>query len=689
MKKIFTKTLLLAALLAGGVSSAWADAEVIYGRAMTTDGDYTAWSASDVAASGTNVWIGNFAYNETYGLYGTGNGSRQSVMTFNHAANSFQTFDIVFDNLGNTGNTSNYSYLRIGSAIEIQSNQQNQTGAVIINGVSNAISDCNKKNYNRGGDKWTIHVEINTLSKEVTALTLVGTTMNGKSAHYTLTSATSLGSTPTFNTVTIGTVRAGGTPSAALTSIKIAEEAQAVTNVGYTVNYKLGENLVKSVSGEDAVDAVITAETAIDGTEEGYVDNHYLITAADAPTMTLVANAASNVLEVSVRAPYTATLNVTTTVGTNDPVLVSTPLVETDAKVCAWTYVYPMYVLNGGKYYIADNISTFGEGGEFTDGQVINKYVKYSNVDESVVFFQEAETSAGGNYSYSNGGKGVVGAQNKRDRGISVGTLPAGVYSFVVNIVAANRRSLGIRQSTNDFLAFVGTSNEDMTTGVKSANFTLNEETSSLFINGANSGTEKTNQSEDFDYVLIKKLPATVSKSITAAGYATFCSEYALDFTDVDGLTAYIAKTDGEKDITFKPVTTIPANTGVLLQGNKGDYNIPVIASADAVVGNVFVGVLTSTEVAADNFVLMDGTNGVGFYSTPDAFTVGANTAYLPASVASGRSFIWFEESGTTAIQAPVVKNLNAGEIYTLGGQRVAKPTKGLYIMNGKKVVVK
>ena len=79
---------------------------------MTTGGDYTAWSTSDVAASGTNVWIGNFAYNETYGLYGTGNGNRQSVMTFNHTASSLQTFDIVFDNLGNTGDAGNYSYLQ-------------------------------------------------------------------------------------------------------------------------------------------------------------------------------------------------------------------------------------------------------------------------------------------------------------------------------------------------------------------------------------------------------------------------------------------------------------------------------------------------------------------------------------------------------------------------------------------------
>lgn len=177
-----------------------------------------------------------------------------------------------------------------------------------------------------------------------------------------------------------------------------------------------------------------------------------------------------------------------------------------------------------------------------------------------------------------------------------------------------------------------------------------------------------------------------VKKSISAAGYATFCTNVPVNFGE--DVEAYIATVAGDK-VSFTKVTNIPANTGVLLKGSEGEKTFTVAASTTDVTANKFVGVLTDTEVAADNFVLMgSGDYGVGFYSTPETFTVGANTAYLPASVASGRSFIWFE-SETTGIQAPVVKNLNAGEIYTIAGQRVAKPTKGLYIMNGKKVVVK
>jgi hypothetical protein len=72
-----------------------------------------------------------------------------------------------------------------------------------------------------------------------------------------------------------------------------------------------------------------------------------------------------------------------------------------------------------------------------------------------------------------------------------------------------------------------------------------------------------------------------------------------------------------------------------------------------------------------------------------------ANRAYLPllkGSVQAGTRFIGieFEDDGTTSIKdlTPALSE-GEGEWYTLQGQRVAKPGKGLYIRNGKKVVVR
>jgi hypothetical protein len=79
----------------------------------------------------------------------------------------------------------------------------------------------------------------------------------------------------------------------------------------------------------------------------------------------------------------------------------------------------------------------------------------------------------------------------------------------------------------------------------------------------------------------------------------------------------------------------------------------------------------------------------VGFYKNTYEFTVGANTAYLPASVAEGRAFIGFaDEPEATGINE--VKTMKASnDIYNLKGLKVKNAQKGLYIIGGKKVVMK
>ena len=191
---------------------------------------------------------------------------------------------------------------------------------------------------------------------------------------------------------------------------------------------------------------------------------------------------------------------------------------------------------------------------------------------------------------------------------------------------------------------------------------------------------------------LYKLVTATeIPVSVSAAGYATYCSENALDFSNVGGLKAYTAEISNN-EVNFTEITeAIPANQGVLLKGAEGTYSIPVATSANAPAKNDFIGVTEATKINETGiFVLMSGDNGVGFYKTNDAFTVGANTAYLPALAGGNggaRTFIGFDE-------ATGIANLNAnanlnGEVYNLQGQRVVAPQKGLYIVNGKKVVIK
>ncbi len=181
----------------------------------------------------------------------------------------------------------------------------------------------------------------------------------------------------------------------------------------------------------------------------------------------------------------------------------------------------------------------------------------------------------------------------------------------------------------------------------------------------------------------------TETVHVTDAMYATYCSENALDFSNT-GLTAYIAIMDGS-EVSFEPVTKVPAYSGVLLKANAaGDFTVNVATTVDDVnwTDNAFIGVAKQTKIEESGiFVLMNGDSGVGFYkTTATSFTVGAHTAYIPALQSASRNFIAIDEA--TAIKTIESKQQN-GEIYNLAGQRVKSAQKGLYIIGGKKVVIK
>lgn len=187
----------------------------------------------------------------------------------------------------------------------------------------------------------------------------------------------------------------------------------------------------------------------------------------------------------------------------------------------------------------------------------------------------------------------------------------------------------------------------------------------------------------------------TVTKTITSAGWATYCSPYALDFSSaIDNLDAAYIVTGGANGVLNKTEVTgtVPANTGLLLKG-EGECAIPVAASSTTdVSANIMTGVTTATEIAAEAGWVLMASPSLGFYKNTNAFTVGANTAYIPTSElldpTTARKYFSLFADETTGI-ANVSENVDDDTFVDLSGRRVAKPTKGLYIVNGKKVLVK
>ena len=210
------------------------------------------------------------------------------------------------------------------------------------------------------------------------------------------------------------------------------------------------------------------------------------------------------------------------------------------------------------------------------------------------------------------------------------------------------------------------------------------------------------------DFVNIEEPKVTIT--IGQYGSTTYCSEYALDFSEVEGLKAYAATGYNKRTqvLTMTRVQTTEAGFGLYLMGNPGEYTVPVIEASDDNSLNLLVGVLEKTMVnsissdgvyANYKYTIKSGDTTPKFYQYADGSSISAGKAYLqiplawlPAS-ASKTIDIRFDEGEFTDIDE--VFDEVKGEsgkvkaIYDLSGRVVENPTSGIYIVDGKKVLVK
>lgn len=209
-------------------------------------------------------------------------------------------------------------------------------------------------------------------------------------------------------------------------------------------------------------------------------------------------------------------------------------------------------------------------------------------------------------------------------------------------------------------------------------------------------------------------LPLACTVTMNASGIMTYASTQALDFTGIAGLSAYIVSAfDGTAGtLTLSSVGAVPAGTGLLLKGTPSTkFTIPVATNASAPTTNYLHGVTSGETIVYQtednggveytNFILANGNYGIDWYTLSEAGAIGANKAYLSLPTASlnsssgAQGFTWVYDNGVTGIveMRNERNERNGCAWYTLSGRKLAngqKPTaKGLYIHNGRKVVIK
>lgn len=188
-------------------------------------------------------------------------------------------------------------------------------------------------------------------------------------------------------------------------------------------------------------------------------------------------------------------------------------------------------------------------------------------------------------------------------------------------------------------------------------------------------------------------LPATETVSVSKAGYATYATTNNIvvpDNNDVKVMTVTV--NEGNSTITLHEIpakTVIPANTGILVKAPAGNCDFVVTSDKGETLANNDLKAATEdvTSDGARFFALTKMDTKVGFAVVNNGVKIPAGKAYLEVPGKTAAKFFSLDGEATGINSVKTAKA--DGAYYTLEGVKTTKPVKGLYIHNGKKIVVK
>lgn len=209
-----------------------------------------------------------------------------------------------------------------------------------------------------------------------------------------------------------------------------------------------------------------------------------------------------------------------------------------------------------------------------------------------------------------------------------------------------------------------------------------------------NSTVQVNRCSEDVDaehawYITeVTELPVT----ITAAGYATFYAP--VEVTLPAEVTAHTVTKNGEWATLSEAINVVPAENGVILAGEAGTYNLTISNTGAENLTNALAGTVAKTLVSKEDgayYILAAKEDVVGLYTPVNGennvqFYNAGHKAYWYIPGAAQAAYLRFDFGTETGIGEVETEAENA-VIFDLAGRRVQKAQKGLYIVNGKKVV--
>ena len=177
--------------------------------------------------------------------------------------------------------------------------------------------------------------------------------------------------------------------------------------------------------------------------------------------------------------------------------------------------------------------------------------------------------------------------------------------------------------------------------------------------------------------------------AVSDAKYATFVAPCDVDASAVK---TYAVTDVAEGWVTLTEIAdkAVPAGAAVVIEAEEGNYTLPKTTDVVALSQNELKAATAAIDVTEANkqYVLADGTDGVGFYPVKVGTTIAAGKGYLEVTETGAKFYALGGEE--TDVRGLIIENLDGTQtIYNLNGQKMEKAQKGVNIVNGHKFIVK
>lgn len=327
-----------------------------------------------------------------------------------------------------------------------------------------------------------------------------------------------------------------------------------------------------------------------------------------------------------------------------------------------------------------------------------NKAATIEVKKSDITYFAETENlgnniGASYNKNMSNGAYSAIAGGKTAE----LCELPMGEYRVTVYLYEKGERGAYIRDLNNadnntNSLCYADINKNSSNLKEYSVTLKLYKTTKIGLSGWTNSGG--INQSAGLDYIYIQRTgDATETVLVSDAGYATYATTNNIVVPDNNDVKVMTVKVNEDKaTITLNDVpagTVIPAKTGILVKAAQGNHDFVVTSKEGAKLENNSL-IAATTDVTSDGatyFALTKIGEKVGFALVENGVVIPAGKAYLEVSKGTAAKFFSLDGEATGINSVKTAKA--DGAYYTLEGVKTTKPVKGLYIHNGKKIVVK